>query len=1433
VSVTSGGSQVGGLVGNNKYGSNYGDPSTIANSYATGKVNAGSGGSAVGGLVGYNDYGNINNTYATGNVTGNSSSIGGLVGANIASGYGAGSISDSYWNTTTSGQAKSAQIDGVQRTTGGLTTYQMQTASNFGGFTFSTVPGAAGNSWVMVDADGTLNNAGSAGGATYPMLTSEYSTAITNAHQLQLMEMALGASYTLAANVDASATATARANGSADVWSTAGGFVPIGRSSAPFTGSLNGSGYTISDLSIFLPSGNDVGLFGVASSSSTIQNVGLIGGSVQGSFNDIGALAGQDAGSINNSYATGAVMETTHTFGSYYSTGGLVGLSQGAVSNSYATGAVTGSGNVGGLIGESDGPVSNSYATGNVNGEQIADAVGGLVGVNRSTITRSYATGVVFGNYSAGGLVGNNYGSISNSYATGNVTGGGYGGAAGGLVGTNSGSISNSYATGNVTGGNYGAGGLVGTSSSGTVSNSFWDTTTSGLPTSAGGTGMATSDMQLQANFTSSTAANGSVNPGWDFTGTWVITGQHYPVFVGGMALIPLTITANNVTKTYNGLSFNGDSNGVAYSIAGAASDFSGTLTYSGTSQGVTGVGSGSYTITPGGLQQITPEYIVTYVNGTLTMNKLALTGSITAGNSVYGAALAPGTANFTNRVGSDVLTPVSVLVSTAGNLSSSNNLKAGSYTGSESVSALGGADAADYTFANVVGDYTVSKLALTGAIATGSSVYGAALTPGGATFSNALTNDILGAATVAVNTTGLTSTSGNLVTGTHGGIEAVTTLNGADAGNYTFAAPTGSYTVSKLALTGTIATGSSVYGAALAPGPANFTNRVGSDVLTPVSVLVSTAGNLSSSNNLKSGSYTGSESVSALGGADAADYTFANVVGDYTVSKLALTGAIGAGGSVYGVGLAPGAATFSNALTNDVLGAATVAVNTTGLTSTSGNLVAGTHGGVEAVTALNGADAGNYTFAAPTGSYTVSKLALTGAIATGSSVYGAALAPGAVSLSTAINGDAVTAGAAAVNTTNHVSTSGNLTAGTYNGSESVGSALSGADAGDYTFAGATGNYTVSPLTVSVAAIGVNKVYDGTTSNAPALSSGGVILGDQVTLADTAANFASKNVGTAQPITVSGISIGGADAADYVLSSTSATTTATISPASLTVSGVTASNKVYDGTTAATLTGGSLIGVMGGDASLVGFTDAGRFASPNAATGVAVTAAATLSGAGADNYVLVQPTGLLANITPAMLTYEANPALRTAGQPLTGLNGSLIGFVGTETQGGDTAGTIVWKTPANAGSPAGEYAIDGSGLTAANYVFVEAPANAAALTLQPAAVPTPPAPPMPPVIPSTPLPPGATITITGLQTTAQVSPAASPASLDASVTLIAAQGADGDSLGAGGGAHVGTGGSSDSNPSSWGEDPVADTERAIGTTGGLLRTVSGGVRLSK
>ena len=704
-----------------------------------------------------------------------------------------------------------------------------------------------------------------------------------------------------------------------------------------------------------------------------------------------------------------------------------------------------------------------------------------------------------------------------------------------------------------------------------------------------------------------------------------------------------------------------------------------------------------------------------------LTVNPKTLTGSITASSSTYGAALVPGTVNLTgvvaNGLTSDVVNTAAVAVNTAGNTSSSGNLKAkvGAYTGIQSVSStLSGADAANYSFAGATGDYTVNKLDLGGSIAAGSSTYGATLAPGAATLTGRIAGDAV-AATIGVTTAPANlSTAGKLKAGGYNGIETVTGLTGADAGNYSYGGVTaGNYTVSKLDLNGSIASGNSSYGATLAPGAASFSNKVGSDDVTATVAVTVAPANTSGAGKLKADSYTGIETVSGLIGTDAGNYTYGGVTaGNYTVSKLALTGSITEGNSTYGAALVPGAATLTGKLTGDDVSPAAVTINTAGNTSTSGNLKAGSYNGIQGVSAISGADSGNYSFSAVNGNYTVAKLDLGGTIAAGSSTYGATLAPGAATLTGKITGDVVAA-TVVVNTAGNTSTSGNLKAkvGAYSGIETV-SGLTGTDAGNYTYSAVTaGNYTVNQAALS------GSISTGNTTYGDALVPGsvnltGVIRGDVITTPTASVNTegntsSSGNLKAGHYTGIQSVaSIGGADAGNY--SFAGVTGDYTVALKALAVTGVSAADKVYDGNNVATLSGAAVTPIA---LDVVNVTaGSGTFADANAGERKAVTATGfTLSGTDAANYLVTQPSGLSATISQALLTVTANKDGKFVTEADTsGYGGvSYSGFVNGETSS-VLAGTLtITRTDqATAGAElSGTHSgvLAPAGLTAGNY----------------------------------------------------------------------------------------------------------------------------------
>jgi hypothetical protein len=143
--------------------------------------------------------------------------------------------------------------------------------------------------------------------------------------------------------------------------------------------------------------------------------------------------------------------------------------------------------------------------------------------------------------------------------------------------------------------------------------------------------------------------------------------------------------------------------------------------------------------------------------------------------------------------------------------------------------------------------------------------------------------------------------------------------------------------------------------------------------------------------------------------------------------------------------------------------------------------------------------------------------------------------------------------------------------------------------------------------------------------------------------------------------------------------STSAVLSQTVNARSLTVSGLSISNKVYDGTTSATLNtnGYTLSTVVGGDIVTLltnGYT--ATFASANAGTGISVTVSGlTLGGAQSTNYTLTQPGGLIASITAAgssiTLVSSANPVAHLSAVSFTAsvTPSSLTGTVTFATNG--------------------------------------------------------------------------------------------------------------------------------------------------------------------
>jgi filamentous hemagglutinin family protein len=224
----------------------------------------------------------------------------------------------------------------------------------------------------------------------------------------------------------------------------------------------------------------------------------------------------------------------------------------------------------------------------------------------------------------------------------------------------------------------------------------------------------------------------------------------------------------------------------------------------------------------------------------------------------------------------------------------------------------------------------------------------------------------------------------------------------------------------------------------------------------------------------------------------------------------------------------------------------------------------------------------------------------------------------------------------------------------------------------------ATGPGTIAPAPLNILNVGAaNKMYDQTTVATLTGSATlfGAVSGDDVVLssAGSTGTFATANVGNGIAVTVAGFTISGADTPNYTLFQPSGIT-ANITARPLTIANLTADDKVYDGTTAATLSGSAtLVGVLGGDTVLLnGLGSTASFLQSNVGTDLRVNVGGyALAGAQSGNYSLSQPSGLTADITARPLTGAiiGNPTKiydGTTGVSLTSSNYSLTGFIAGE-----------------------------------------------------------------------------------------------------------------------------------------------------------------------
>ncbi|WP_338924959.1 YDG domain-containing protein (plasmid) [Pseudomonas silesiensis] len=972
--------------------------------------------------------------------------------------------------------------------------------------------------------------------------------------------------FALANDIDASETST---------WNGGLGYAPAAMSGT-FFGTLNGLNHDITNLYINRPTEDNVGLIGY-NQSSRLENIG-VHGSVTGK-NNVGLLSGNIyQGNVLNVRTSGTVTGESNVGGVAGQTsqatinriqsaanvqgtsrvGGVLGhVSENTVKYVFSTGNVSGTDMVGGLIGDmiqtnldygyslgdilgvskvggavgffDNGSINTIYSSGEVNG--TGGQVGGLIGgTQQGAISKSFSTSKVSGATDAGGLIGNaDRTTLSNVYATGAVSGTNN---VGGLIGYSSQvNLNYSYATGLVTGsGNLG--GLLGASNLLSISESFWDTTKSGLLSSAGGVGHADlTDASIYGNW--DIALDGGSSKTWR-----IYDGQTGPLLRAFMGTG--SASSANVNATYTG--HNLTSGDISLDASSFTTDTSTSFFQPKTGQVLTSVTDNGAAIRNAGTYVLDNFYSTQFgydlaqpVKASLVVAKAHLDINAAASDKTYDGNTNATVGFSDNRLGTDSLT-----ISGTGAFADKNagNSKTVSVTGVT----VGGADASNYTWdssLSTTADIDARQISV--GVTGNDKTYDASTSAAVDLTAGSVSTDLLNSGIVSGDDLQVTGTAtfsdknaGAGKTVTVNGIS----LGGVDAGNYEIhdaGTPVQTTaTINKATLTVTAGGVDKTYDGSTAAGATLADNRLGTDDLT-----ITSSSSSFSDKNAGTGKVVNVGGINVTG-TDALNYdwnTSAATTADINKAMLNVT-AVGQDKTYDGNTLA-GVTLSDDRIGGDVITVTSGASAFADKNAGTGKTV--TVGGIS----VSGVDALNYDWNSLATTTADIDKAVLNVTATGQDkTYNGTTAADVTFADNRIGSDDLSVAGTASFGDKHASTGKTVNVG--------GISVTGADAQNYTWNSVTTTTaSIFKALLNISATAQNKSYDGTDVAQVALSDDRV-AGDDLTADAGASAFSDKNAGTSKSVTVNGITLAGADAANYTFNST-ATTTADVSKASLTV----------------------------------------------------------------------------------------------------------------------------------------------------------------------------------------------------------------------------------------------------------------------------------------
>ncbi|MCC9065454.1 MBG domain-containing protein [Flavobacterium piscisymbiosum] len=753
--------------------------------------------------------------------------------------------------------------------------------------------------------------------------------------------------------------------------------------------------------------------------------------------------------------------------------------------------------------------------------------------------------------------------------------------------------------------------------------------------------------------------ASGAVSDNYDFT------------YVNGNLTITkalLTITADDKTKVYGEVnptltaSYSGFVNG------DTATNLTTAPTISTTALDTSPVGT--YTITASGA--VSDNYDITYVNGTLTITKAALTITADDQTKVYGTANPTLTASYSGFVNGDTATNLTTPPTISTTALDASPVGIYTITANGAVS-----DNYDITYVN--GNLTITKALLTITADDKTKVYGTANPTLTLSYSGFVNGDTVGSLTLAP------ITSAAAVTGSPVGDYTIS-VSGAANPNYTISYVDGTLTITKALLTITADDKIKVYGTANPTLTASYSGFVNGDTATNLT----TAPTISTT--ALDASPVGTYTITASGAvSDNYDFTYVN--GNLTITKATLTITADDKTKVYGTANPTLTASYSGFVNGDTsVSLITLPTITTIADATS---PVGTY----TITA-SGAVSDNYDFTYVNGNLTITKAFLTITADDKTKVYGEANPTLTASYSGFVNGDT----SVSLITLPTITTIADDTSpvGTYT------ITASGAVSDNYDFTYVNGTLTITKALLTITADDKTKVY-GEVNPTLTASYSGFVNGDTATNLTTPPTIITTAL-DASPVGTYAITASGAVSDNYDFTYVNGTLTITKATLIITADNQT---KVY-GEVNPTLTA-SYLGFVNGDtsASLTTLPTISTIADDTSPVG---TYAITVSGAASDNYTINYVDGTLTITGATLLTIIANDQSKIYGEANPTLTVSYVGFVNGDTEASLTTLPTITTTAVQS-SPVGTYPITASGAINSNYTISYVPG---VLTVTPA-----------------------------------------------------------------------------------------------------------------